>query len=160
MDCNLPGSSVHEIFRIRIQESVTFPFSGGYSQPRDKTWVSCTGRQIFFFFFFFYHLSHQGSPSLALEKYKLKPQWVISIYLLEWLKAKQLQAKWKTKHIDYVLTPNPGEDWGNWNFYTILVELQNATGILENSLTVFSKVKHNTYDSTQKPTLNYLTKWS
>ena len=57
-----------------------------------------------------------------------------------------------------MLIPNPGEDWGNWNFYTILVEVQNAIVILENSLTVFSKVKHNTYHSTQKPTLNYLTK--
>ena len=47
MDCSLPGSSVHEILQARILEWVAIPFSRGFSQPRDQTWVSCfVGRFI------------------------------------------------------------------------------------------------------------------
>ena len=42
MDCNPPGSSVHEIFQARILEWVVISFSRGSSQPRDWTQVSCT----------------------------------------------------------------------------------------------------------------------
>ena len=31
MDCNLPGSSVHEILQARILERVAIPLSGGSS---------------------------------------------------------------------------------------------------------------------------------
>ena len=41
MDCSLPGSSVHGIFQVRILEWVAISFSGGSSQLRDRTWVSC-----------------------------------------------------------------------------------------------------------------------
>ena len=41
MDCNLPGSSVHEILQTRILEWITIPFSRGSSRHRDRTWVSC-----------------------------------------------------------------------------------------------------------------------
>ena len=41
MDCSLPGSSVHGIFQARVLEWVTISFSRGYSQRRDRTWVSC-----------------------------------------------------------------------------------------------------------------------
>ena len=58
VDCSLPGSSVHGVLQAGIMEWVAIPFSGGSSQARDWTPVSCIeGR---FFFFFFYHLSHQG----------------------------------------------------------------------------------------------------
>ena len=40
---SLPGSSRHGISQARIQEWVVIPFSGGYSQPRDGTRVSCIG---------------------------------------------------------------------------------------------------------------------
>ena len=49
MDCSLPGSSVHGIFRARILEWVAMYFSRGSPQPRDGTHVSCiscSGRQI------------------------------------------------------------------------------------------------------------------
>jgi len=42
MDCNLPGSSVHEILQARILEWVAIPFSSGSSQPRNQNWVSFT----------------------------------------------------------------------------------------------------------------------
>ena len=41
VDCSLPCSSVHGIFRARVLEWVAISFSRGSSQPRDRTWVSC-----------------------------------------------------------------------------------------------------------------------
>ena len=61
MDCNPPGASVHGIHQARILEWVVIPFSRGSSWFRDRTWVSCFGRQIF------YHLSHQESPLTILK---------------------------------------------------------------------------------------------
>ena len=49
--CSSPGSSVHGIPQARILEWVAFPFSRGFSCPRDGThvfWVSCIGRQILY----------------------------------------------------------------------------------------------------------------
>ena len=40
MDCSLPGSSVHGIFKTRVLEWVAISFSRGSSQPRDQTQVS------------------------------------------------------------------------------------------------------------------------
>ena len=40
MDCNSPGSSVHEIFQARMLEVVAISFSRAFSQPRDQTQVS------------------------------------------------------------------------------------------------------------------------
>ena len=48
MDCSSPGSSVHGILQVRILGWVAVPFSGGSSQPRDQTWVSCIDRQILY----------------------------------------------------------------------------------------------------------------
>ena len=36
MECSPPGSSVHEVSQAR-----------GFSRPKDRTLVSCSGRQIF-----------------------------------------------------------------------------------------------------------------
>ena len=50
MDCSLPGSTVY-IFQAKILEWVAISFSGGSSQPRDQTHVSCiscVGRQILY----------------------------------------------------------------------------------------------------------------
>ena len=41
MDCSLLGSSVHEIYQLRILEWVAISFSMGSSQLRDWTRVSC-----------------------------------------------------------------------------------------------------------------------
>ena len=38
--CNPMDYIVHGIFQARILEWVAFPFSGGLSQPRDRTQVS------------------------------------------------------------------------------------------------------------------------
>ena len=46
-DCSLPGSSVHGIFQARVLEQVAISFSRRSSQPRDRTWVSCTAGRRF-----------------------------------------------------------------------------------------------------------------
>ena len=49
MDCSPQGSSFHGVLQIRILKWVGMPFLGGYSWPRDWTYVylvSCTGRQV------------------------------------------------------------------------------------------------------------------
>ena len=46
-DWNLPGSSVHWIFQVRILEWVAIPFSRRFSQSRDQTWVSCIAGRFF-----------------------------------------------------------------------------------------------------------------
>ena len=57
MDCSLPGSSTHGIFKARVLEWVAIFFSRGPSQPRGWTLVfHIVGRH-------FYHLSHQGCVS-------------------------------------------------------------------------------------------------
>jgi len=49
VDCGLPGSSVHGIFRARILEWVAISFSRGSSRPRDWTRDSCiVGRPFTF----------------------------------------------------------------------------------------------------------------
>ena len=46
MDCSPPGSSVHGILQAGILEWVAVSYSRGSSRPRDRTCVSCVGRQI------------------------------------------------------------------------------------------------------------------
>ena len=48
MDCSSPGSSAHGISQARIQEWVAITFSRASFQPRDRTHVSCIGRQILY----------------------------------------------------------------------------------------------------------------
>ena len=48
MDCSPPGSSVQGIFQARILEWVAISSSRGSSQPRNRTRVSCIGRQILY----------------------------------------------------------------------------------------------------------------
>ena len=45
VDCSPPGFSVHGISHTRI-EWVAMPSSRGSSQPRDRTHLSCIGRQV------------------------------------------------------------------------------------------------------------------
>ena len=42
-----PGSSVHGILQARMLEWVAIPFSRESSQPRDRTWGSCTEGRFF-----------------------------------------------------------------------------------------------------------------
>ena len=47
-DCSLPGSSVLGIFQAKTLEWVAISFSGGSSQPRDWTCISCLVRQVLY----------------------------------------------------------------------------------------------------------------
>ena len=47
MDCSLPSSFVHGILQARILEWVAISYSGGFSPPRDGTWVSCIAGRFF-----------------------------------------------------------------------------------------------------------------
>ena len=48
LDCSPPGSSKNGISWARILEWVAISFSRGSSQPRDRTQVSCVGRQLLY----------------------------------------------------------------------------------------------------------------
>ena len=45
--CDPMDYTVHGILQARILEWVDFPFSRGYSQPRNRTWVSCIASGFF-----------------------------------------------------------------------------------------------------------------
>ena len=47
MDFSPPGSSIHGILQARILEWVPISFSRGFSQPRDRTWVSRIAGRFF-----------------------------------------------------------------------------------------------------------------
>ena len=47
MDCSLPGCSLHGINQARKLEWVVTSFSGGFSQLRNRTLVSCTAGRFF-----------------------------------------------------------------------------------------------------------------
>ena len=47
MECSLLGPSVRGILQARIPEWIALPFCRGSSQPRDRTWVSCTAGRFF-----------------------------------------------------------------------------------------------------------------
>ena len=46
-DCSLPGPSVHGIFQARHWSGLPFLSPGGFSRPRDRTWVSHIADRFF-----------------------------------------------------------------------------------------------------------------
>jgi len=48
MDCSPPSSSVHGISQARLLVWVAISISMGSPRPRDRTHVSCIGRQILY----------------------------------------------------------------------------------------------------------------
>ena len=48
MNCSPPGSSAHGIFQARILEWVAISFFRGSSRSRNRTHISCIGRQILY----------------------------------------------------------------------------------------------------------------
>ena len=47
VDCSPPGSSVHGILQARVLEWVAISFSRVFSQPRDRTRISCIAGRLF-----------------------------------------------------------------------------------------------------------------
>ena len=70
----LPGSSVHGILQARILQWVAIPFSGGSTQPRDRTQRLPHCKQIL------YPLSHQGNPEMFLRAPKISQKFVLFSY--------------------------------------------------------------------------------
>ena len=60
MDYSLPGSFVHEISQARRLEWFAISFSGGSSQPRDQTQLSCIAGKLLHCRQILYQMSHQG----------------------------------------------------------------------------------------------------
>ena len=74
LDYSPPGSSVHGTSQARILEQIAISYSRGSSQSRDRTCISCFGRQIL------YQLSHQGSPGIYLQVHKSVYNYVCFIH--------------------------------------------------------------------------------
>ena len=79
MDYSLPGSYVHGILQARILEWVAIPFSGGSSQPRDQTQISCIAGR--FFIVWATGEAVLKHPSILLS-YKLLSSFVLSLCVL------------------------------------------------------------------------------
>ena len=64
MDHSLPGSPVHGISEARLLQWVAISCSRGSSWSKERTYVSCTGRQSIFWFLLFSHsvMSHSLQP--------------------------------------------------------------------------------------------------
>ena len=45
--CDLMDYTAYGILQARMLEWVAVPFSGGFSQPRDRTWVFCIAGGLF-----------------------------------------------------------------------------------------------------------------
>ena len=60
LDCNLPGSSVHEILQAEISEWVAISFSRDLPHPGNEPRSPALWAD-------FYHLSHQGSPVVETQ---------------------------------------------------------------------------------------------
>ena len=56
--CNLKDYTVHGISQAKILECIAFPFSRGFSQPRDRTQVSHIAGGFFTSFPIFYMRTH------------------------------------------------------------------------------------------------------
>ena len=105
--------------RGKIWVSSLGPF-GGCSLPRLPSGESTL--KCFSFAFLF----------VCLRKCKLKKkQWVTTTRLVDWPKSRTLTTpKYAGYHVE------------QQKFHSLLVGVQNGTGILEDSLTVFYKTKH------------------
>ena len=71
VDCSLPGSSLHGILQARILEWVAISFSRGFSQPRDRTWVSDIAGRSFILW------ATREALSLSLEFAQTHVHWVV-----------------------------------------------------------------------------------
>ena len=68
-DCSPPESSVHGILQAGILEWVAMPSSGGSFRLRDRTHVSCIGRQIL------YHWASWGATPAHTHNALLCRKW-------------------------------------------------------------------------------------
>ena len=109
-----PGSSVCEIFQLRIQEWMAISSSRGSSQPRDRTpsftSIACVSRWIL------YLLSHQGSSNreMAFCNSFLIPCVLTSLFINEEFKGSfRVLAFFTSRH---------KASWRPWSFFLMVVQ--------------------------------------
>ena len=88
-----PGSSVHGILQARILEWVGIPFSRGFSQHRDWTWVSCIADR-FFTIWATREAQIKQEPTICYPQethFRAKED----IYRLKMKMEKEISCKWK-----------------------------------------------------------------
>ena len=82
MDCNLPGSSVHDIILARILEWVAMPFFRGSSRSRDRIRVSCTAGR--FFIIWTTRAAHKTEGSRKCESEQIRILRALGASIKEW----------------------------------------------------------------------------
>ena len=103
MDCSLPGTSVHGIFKARILEWVAISSSRGSTRPRDQTWVSrIVGRRFIVWAAAAAAKSLQSGPTLCDPTDSSPPgstiPGILQARTLEWVAISFSNAwKWKVK---------------------------------------------------------------
>ena len=81
--------TAHGILQARTLEWVAFPFSKGYSQPRDRTKVSRIAGE-------FFQLSHKGSPCIYSVQFSRS---VVSDSATQWPKHARLPCPSPTPRV-------------------------------------------------------------
>ena len=89
MDYSWPGSSVHEIFQIRILEWVAMPFSRGSPQPRDQTQSLALQAD-----------SLPSEPPMCLKKVKLPSR--VRLFVISWTVAYQAPPSMEFSRQEYL----------------------------------------------------------
>ena len=129
MDCNLPGSSIHEIFQARVLEWVAISFSRGSSQPRDQSRVSCIAGKLFtiwatryvhryYLYMVIVHLSYSGFWKIILFKMKVCTlKEFFYMHMKRMILDKKCNSKSMLKHLTLY-----------WKFYTydIMLHIETA----------------------------------
>ena len=93
MDYSLPDSSVHGILQVRMIEWVDIPFTRGFSQPRDRTHVSCVSCTASRFF----TVESPGKPLTRLAKHLCALQTACRKTSRFW----ELCWAWPTRHLTW-----------------------------------------------------------
>ena len=99
--CDPMDFTVHRILQARTLEWVVFPFSRGFSQPRDRTQVSrIAGSSL-------YQLSHKGSPRILEYEYSNINSLSLlqSIFLTQELNRGLLHCRWILYQLSYLSSP-------------------------------------------------------
>ena len=105
MDYSPPGTSVHEILQVRILKWVAISFSGGSSQPRNWTWVSCIAGR----FSTDWAMKEARDKWYNIKKYdfspRIIPQIIFWLVLFSWNKFLTIKkyALWSFIKITYIL---------------------------------------------------------
>ena len=125
MNCSPPGFSVHGISRARIPEWVAISFSRGSSLSRDRTHVSCIGRQIL------YHRAIREAqiPSICCKQ-KCVPLEGGGLSLFSHLSNGDNIIYLETRSL-WKLNGKKKKNWGEWTVWYNIDQSPNSGKALE-----------------------------